>query len=144
MTPPRFCRILLIEDDEIRIERVTGWMPPHMRLVVARSPGRAISTLRLDGPQTYAGVMLDHDLQAQAIAPEEAALSGSTLLRLIVERIDHDVPILVHSMNGAKGPAMAERLTNAGFETSYVPFENLTHENFLRWLERVYDLWDGE
>jgi CheY-like chemotaxis protein len=142
MPPPRFCRILLIEDDEVRIERVSAWLPPELRLVVARSPGRAIATLRIDGPQTYAGVMLDHDLQAQAIAPEEAGLSGSDLVRLIIARIDHDVPVLVHSMNMSRGPMMVQRLKEAGFDTSYVPFESLTQAHFLAWIARVYDLWD--
>lgn len=142
MPPPRFCRILMIEDDEVRIERVAAWLPSELRLVVARSPGRAISTLRIDGPQTYAGVMLDHDLQAQAVAPEEAGLSGSDLVRMVIERVDHDVPVLVHSMNMTRSPMMVHRLREAGFDTAYVPFESLTQPHFLKWIEHVRDLWD--
>jgi CheY-like chemotaxis protein len=142
MPPRRFCRILLIEDDEVRIDRLTNWLPPEFRLVVARSPGRAIATLRMDGPQTYAGVMLDHDLQAQAIVPEESWLSGTDIVPVLIDRVDHDVPVLVHSMNMSRGPAMVMRLREAGFETAHVPFENLSKAHFLKWVEHVNDLWE--
>lgn len=144
MALPRFCRILLVEDDEVRIERLGAWLPKELRLVVARSAGRAISTLRIDGPQTYAGLMLDHDLQQQIVAPEERGLSGTDLIRVVIDRVDHDVPVLVHSMNSSRGPAMVGRLKQAGFEVSYVPFEMLTEKHFLAWIEHVRDLWSED
>ena len=139
---PRFCRILMIEDDEVRIQRVTDWLPTDLRLVVARSAGRAIATLRLDGPQTYAGIMLDHDLQQQIAAAAEAVLSGSDVVRVLIERIDHDVPVLVHSMNASRASSMVSRLKAVGFDVSCVPFESLAQAHFLAWIEHVRDLWD--
>lgn len=144
MVARRICRILMIEDDEVRIERVLAWLPEDVRLVVARSAGRAISTLRIDGPQTYAGLMLDHDLQQQIAVASEALLSGSDLIRVLIERVDHDVPVLVHSMNMSRGPAMVEKLKGAGFSVSYIPFSNLSQRHFLAWVEHVRDLWQDE
>ena len=142
MMPPRFCRILMIEDDEVRIARIAAWLPPDLRLVVTRSAGRAMRTLQLDRPTTYAGIMLDHDLQQQIAADAEASLSSSNLIDLIIRKIDHDVPVLVHSMNASRGPVLVERLRNAGFYTSYVPFEHLTRQGFLNWIEYVHELWE--
>ena len=143
MPPPR-CRILLIEDDESRIERITGWLPSELRLVVARSAGRAIGTLRIDGPKTYAGIMLDHDLQQQAAVAAEATLSGTDLVGVIIKRVDRDVPLLVHSMNTSRAPIMVERLKHVGFDVRYAPFQLLTKEAFLKWAEHIQDLWDDE
>lgn len=142
MIPPRFCRILMIEDDEVRIERIASWLPPDFRLVVTRSAGRAMRTLHLDRPSTYAGIMLDHDLQQQIAADAEASLSSSNLIDLIIRKIHHDVPVLVHSMNSSRGPMLVERLRGAGFYTSYVPFEQLTRQGFLNWIEYVRELWE--
>lgn len=143
MVVASFCRLLLIEDDESRIARVTSWLPPDFRLVIARSAGRAIATLKRDDPTTYAGIMLDHDLQLQTAAAAEVALSGTDLVEVIVRRVDHDVPVLVHSMNPARAPAMVDRLKRAGFMTSYIPFAKLTAEAFESWIEEVRDLWEG-
>jgi len=142
MSPPRFCRVLMIEDDEVRIERITAWLPPDLRLVVTRSGGRAMRTLQLDMPATYAGIMLDHDLQQQIVADAESSLSSSNLIDVIIRKINRDVPVLVHSMNVSRGPVLVERLRNAGFYTSYVPFEQLTKQGFLNWIEYVRELWE--
>ena len=141
MSPPRFCRILLIEDDELRIETIQSWLPEDIRLVVARSAGRAIGTLRMDPPDTYAGVMLDRDLHQHATSTAELALSGTNLVGLIIQRVDLNAAVMVHSMNLAHAPSMVDQLNAAGFWTSYVPFVRLTREGFNNWVSEVRELW---
>ncbi len=58
MEPKKILRILIIEDDQAREERIKSWLPDHVRPVVVASAGAAIGTLRLDSGFVYAGVML--------------------------------------------------------------------------------------
>lgn len=138
---PVFCRLLLIEDDPIRIDRFRQWVAVDFRLVVATSAGRAIGTLQRDGKATYAGLMLDHDLQQNIATPDEMKLSGSHLVDVIVMNVYHDVPVLIHSMNVARAPIMAERLRRAGFWVTYMPFAHLNESGFRKWATEVHDLW---
>lgn len=134
----------MIEDDESRIAAVTSWLPQTFRLLPVRSAGRAIATLKRDEPKTYAGILLDHDLQMQTAVAAERDLSGTHLIDIIISRIHRDVPILVHSMNPGRAPAMVSRLTEAGFWTTYAPFATLTARGFQRWIDEVRDLWEGD
>jgi CheY-like chemotaxis protein len=133
----------MIEDDESRIAVVTSWLPETCRLIAVRSAGRAIATLKRDEPKTYAGIMLDHDLQMQTTVAAESGRSGTDVVDVIISSVDRDVPILVHSMNPGRAPAMVRRLTAAGFLITYSPFAMLTALGFHRWINEVRELWEG-
>ncbi len=135
------CRILLIEDDLSRIERLRSWMPQSIRLVVATSAGMAMGTLKRDGRGTYAALMLDHDLQQQAATTADATLSGSDLVNLIIQHVGRDAAMLVHSMNSTKAAGMEERLNRAGFWVTRIPMDRLTKEAFCDWVADVEHLW---
>lgn len=57
-------RLLLIEDNNDRVELFQSWLPEEFRLVHAGSAGRALGVLQRDR-NAYAGLLLDHDLQEQ-------------------------------------------------------------------------------
>lgn len=120
-------------------------MPDDARLVIASSAGRAIGTLQRDSKKTYAGIMLDHDLQQQAVTATDNCLSGTDLVNVIIRTTDRDVPILIHSMNSSRAPAMASRLDRAGFWVTQIPSNELTRDRLRQWLDDARDLWsDGE
>ena len=55
-------RVLLVEDDQGRVEWFRAWLPKDIRLVHARSAGLALGIIQRDC-HDIAGIMLDHDLQ---------------------------------------------------------------------------------
>jgi hypothetical protein len=133
MTPP--LRFMLIEDDPRRIETFRRWMPAGTSVIVARSAGLAMGMLRRLLPGEIKGLMLDHDLQQQAITDADASLSGSHVVALVIAHVDCDVPALVHSQNVAGATVMRARLKLAGFSVTQVPMDQLTRERFLEWVE---------
>ena len=140
-------RILLIEDDQDRAAKLRTWIPEEIKTVLAASAGRAIGILKLDGKhcgRIYAGIMLDHDLQAQAVTEMDRHLSGTQVVDSIIRHIQLDVPILVHSVSDTLAPGMVARLKSAGFSVTYIPMYNLTPECLNDWLKYVMDLWDDE
>lgn len=132
--------ILLIEDDNNRVETFNSWLPDDMHIVHAGSAGRALGILKRDS-YAYAGILLDHDLHGQIVTKEDFLLSGSTVVAMIIDAIPparrQEIPILVHSMNPADAPRMVIRLTTAGFSVTRLPMVELTKELFLEWLEEV-------
>lgn len=46
--PPRFFRLLLIEDNVGRVQDFRAWLPPWARLVWAQSAGQALGLIRRD------------------------------------------------------------------------------------------------
>lgn len=133
-------RILLIEDDQLRVEKISAWLPENVRLVNAASAGRVLGILKRDRNE-YAGVMLDHDLQLQAATSKDMELSGSTVVKWIKAMVSPDVPILVHSMNRTMSPGMVKYLEESGFSVTRIPMEDLTKEYFLSWLDYVRECW---
>ena len=136
-------RILLIEDDPLRIALFRKWTPEDVRLVVAPSPGKAVGILQRDRGKVYAGILLDHDLQDQVITQSDRYLSGSDITRVILRNISRQVSILVHSMNISRAPEMVSNLEAGGFDVCRIPMSVLTREGFLDWVEDVCDLWEG-
>lgn len=132
--------ILLVEDDPDRVGYIRGWAPDDVRLNLAASAGQAIGALRRDRGRTYAGVMLDHDLQQSALTTADLSLSGSDLIEAIIRSLHRDTPILVHSMNPSRAEGMARRLDSAGFWVSRIPFSELTRDRWLAWIAEVRDL----
>lgn len=133
-------RILLIEDDNKRVEKIRAWLPEDVRLVHAASAGRVLGILNRDRGQ-YAGVMLDHDLQIQATTARDTELSGSTVVKWIKEIIPSDVPVLVHSMNPSRAPEMTRFLEANGFSVTRIPMEEMSQELFQVWLDEVRECW---
>lgn len=136
-------RILLIEDDPLRIALFRKWLREDVRLVVASSAGKAVGILQRDRGKVYAGILLDHDLQDQVITQVDRHMSGSDITKVILRNVSRQVPILVHSMNISRAPEMVSNLEAGGFIVSRIPMSVLTREVFLDWVEDVCDLWEG-
>jgi CheY-like chemotaxis protein len=133
-------RILLIEDDNKRVDQIRSWLPADVHLVHAGSAGRALGILQRDR-EAYAGIMLDHDLRGQTVTKEDFLLSGSDVVSRIIALVRPDIPVLVHSMNPADAPQMVKRLEKAGFSVTRMPMAELTEEQFCDWLEEVRECW---
>ncbi len=134
-------RILLIEDDPVRITLFQEWLPADARLVVASSAGKAVGILQRDRGRVYAGLLLDHDLQEQILTQMDRYLSGSDLIQVILHNVSKAVPILVHSMNISRAPLMVKTLEAEGYMVTRIPMSSLSKREFLEWIEEVQDLW---
>jgi hypothetical protein len=133
--------LLLIEDSQYRIDKIRSWLPEDCLLVVASSAGKAIGILQRDRGYVYGAVMLDHDLNEQALTEADLSLSGSDLVETLVTHLSRDVPILVHSMNATRAPLVVQRLNRAGFEVTRLPFETLLRDDLQNWLEDARYNW---
>ena len=130
-------RILIVEDDPRREQRLRAWLPPDVTPVVAPTAGTAIGILRHDRGRVYAGILLDHDLQDRRRTESDKWLSGQDVVEAIVHYVDRHVPILVHSVNAVGRQAMATRLRRAGFEVVVKPMTELTAADLDTWLGEV-------
>lgn len=135
-------RILVIEDNKTRIETFQAWLPATVRLVVASSAGRAIGILERDSGSVYGGIMLDHDLSDQVATSADSLLSGTDVVKTIINYISPDVPILIHSMNPKGSRIMARMLEGSGFDVTVVSMELLDKVRFTMWLEEARELWE--
>jgi len=133
-------RILLIEDDDSRVLIFREWLPEDVRLIHAGSAGRAIGILQRDR-NTYAGIMLDHDLQGQIATDMDFFLSGTNVVKTIIANVPPNTPVLVHSMNPSDAPKMVTALTKSGFSVTRLPMRVLTEQSFIKWLEEVRETW---
>lgn len=136
------CRVLIVEDDDTRVDLFRSWLPSHVRVVHARSAGSAIGILQRDQGRVYAGILLDHDLQMQRLTQSDRHFSGMDAVHAIINNISKDVMILVHSMNQTQGPLMADRLKKVGFDVTRMPMAQLTERLFKEWIEEVIELWE--
>lgn len=135
--------LLVVEDNAARVEQLSAWLPQDFRLLHAPSAGQAIGILNRDRGRAFAGVLLDHDLGDQARTQVDALLSGRDVVQAVIDALDTDTPMLVHSMNTTRAPTMVERLQGAGFWVERIPFANLNRERFCGWLADVRDAWPG-
>lgn len=145
MIRPRF-RLLLIEDSQHRIDIIRSWLPGTCLLVVAASAGKAIGILQRDPGYVYGAVMLDHDLNEQAVTDEDLTLSGSDLIESLIKHLSRNVPIMIHSMNSFRAPALVKKLKGAGFNAQRVRFSEIEEEQkvFLNWLNEARCNWAYE
>jgi CheY-like chemotaxis protein len=139
--PKPVMRVLMVEDNEIRAQRLQSWLPEDVRTVVASSVGRALGVLQRDRGDVYAGILLDHDLGQQAAVSSDRYMTGMDVVDAIIMNIAKHVPILVHSMNLTWAPVMVSRLTSAGFWVTRVQMDNLTEEWLHEWMEDVREIW---
>lgn len=136
-------RILLIEDDPERIERINQWLKnTDFVLIEASSGGKAKGILKKGMTGGIAGVMLDHDLEKQRLTSADMSISGTDLIKGISQSIPKHIPILVHSMNDSKSPLMAKQLNHQGYSVTKIKMEELTKSTFDEWLEEVADIWE--
>jgi len=85
-------RILIIEDDPDRVEKLCSWLPADVIAVTARSAGTAMGVLKRSKGKVYAGIMLDHDLEKRPVCETDLRLCGQDVVHLIVENIPRHVP----------------------------------------------------
>ncbi|MBI5847171.1 MAG: hypothetical protein HZB31_04355 [Nitrospirae bacterium] len=141
-------RILIIEDDNDRLARLKAMLPEWTRPVAAVSAGRAIGLLERDssrkngGRDTYAGILLDHDLVCHAVNFTDSSLDGRDVTRSIVQNVTSNVPVLVHSMNFTHSQTMVSWLEGEGFPVSRIPMSLMTKDKMAVWLEEVMELWE--
>ena len=136
----RHLRILLIEDNPIRIKKFRFWVPSDVILVEARSAGQAMGFLKRIQPGELAGLLLDHDLHQQALTSNDLQLSGSDLVNLILRFVDSNVAILVHSMNPIGAENMASKLEKGGFWVTRTPMAQMDRAVFENWINEVKEL----
>lgn len=132
-------RLLIIDDDAIRAEKLRSWLPAETKPVVARSAGAAIGTLRLDRGLVYAGIVLDYHLEGES--SERADLTGQDVVQAIITYVPKQIPVFIHSRSSTGRAAMSDRLRRAGFDVTVLPVDLLTREQFCEWLEAARENW---
>ena len=132
--------ILVVEDDERRVTRFRQWADPNVRIVWARSVGKALGILDRDRGEIYQGIMLDHDLEKNAVVPIDLAFDGRKVVDAIIDCVSNFVPILVHSANKRFGPVMANTLREKNFHVTQIPMGSLTKSQFNEWIEYAREL----
>jgi len=130
-------RILIIEDDPAREEKLCSWVPVDMKAVIARSAGTAIGILKRDRGKVYAGIVLDHDLDQRPASETDRFMCGKDVADAIIVNVSKDIPILIHSINESQAPVMQTTLEEAGFAVERIPMDILTRESFNEWLGYV-------
>ena len=130
-------KLLIIEDDPVREERLRSWLRHGFSAVTAASAGRAIGILKRDRGSVYSGIVLDHDLEKRIATEADCTLNGNDVVDAIIIHVAKDVPILVHSVNLSQAPVMVARLDRAGFTVERIPMDVLTRKAFGDWLEYV-------
>ena len=138
---PSGLRLLIVEDNEERLQCFRSWLPDDIRVVVARSAGRAIGIVQRDRGTVYAGILLDHDLVEQIATEGELKFSGTQVSEAIIKHISADVPVLIHSMNYIGAKTMFTKLEQAGFWLTRIPMISLTQDKLEAWLEEVREIW---
>jgi hypothetical protein len=73
----------------------------------------------------------------------ELQLSGRQVVEQLVQRIDRDVPILIHSVNPLGARTMERHLVEHGFDVTRIPFYHLNRQRLGRWLEMVREEWEA-
>lgn len=139
----RVFRLLIIEDDQTRLNTFQTWLPADkIRLVISSSAGGAIGILTRDRGSVYSGIMLDHDLQQGTLTSTDQALSGTNVVKAIIENVSPEVPVLVHSMNPSGSQRMMDMLSQAGFEVTRIPMDQLDKKTLVTWVEKAYSSWE--
>ena len=92
-------RLLVVEDNQERIELFKSWFTADIIPVFAMSAGRAIRVLKRDVGRVDAGILLDHDFHEQSVSESDWSWSGRAIVQLMINHLSADIPVLVHSMN---------------------------------------------
>ncbi|GKT09120.1 hypothetical protein [Desulforhabdus sp. TSK] len=134
-------RLLIVEDDQDRIRFLHCWLPEEVKPVVATSAGKALTILRLDGPRgEYAGILLDYNLEKQAVTKRDQELSGKEVYHAVMQYVSLDVPLLVHS--NASISDEIRKLEKRGFWVTHIPFHDLSRQRLREWLGEVCENWE--
>jgi hypothetical protein len=97
-------RILIIEDDPDREQRLRSWLPSDMTPVVARSERTAIVALEMSKRWNCAGIVLHHGLEKLPASESDRFLCSRDVVNAVIRYVSKDVPILIHSVNETQVP----------------------------------------
>lgn len=111
--------ILFLDDSQKRIKR---FLTEHPHAHVVETAPDAIAALQA---RKWKKVYLDHDLGGEAWVDPKRPDTGSEVVRWVVENKPEVKEFIVHSHNHLAAPFMARALIEAGYETSYIPFNKL-------------------
>ena len=132
-------RVLVVEDDPIRLETFERWIGQVVRLVPVTSPAAALGLLERTKPEEFAGVMLDYDLEIKRkFAHPPGMANGLAVAKLLAKKVELDTEILVHSMNVLHRDKIVEYLRTAGFSVQLLPYEACTQDWLLPYVKRVH------
>lgn len=140
--PPRFFRLLLVEDDIGRVQDFRAWLPAWTKLVWVQSAGAAIGLIRRDHGHVYGGVLLDHDLGQRTRTTDDELLSGTDVALALVEHFSIDIPILIHSTNQVQVLRVIRQLEDKGFWVTRIPYYEMTEKAFRTWLDEARAIWE--
>lgn len=140
-------RLLLVEDDEGRIDRFSRWVEGSgFVLVAVRSGGQALGMLSKGSTEAIAGILLDHDPSDSPFTQMDHMLCTSDIMPLIQRGAMRTTPILIRSHNANKPVWMQEDLESSGFTVTRIRFPLLADDpsRFQDWFAEVRDNWDFE
>ncbi len=127
--------ILIVEDDDSRVERFNEWLPPVFRLAHCRTGGAALGLLARSGPWDFAGVMMDFDLDKQVMT--DPYVDGEQVLDEVLLRLDRSTNLLVHSANTEAADRMTANARGSN-PTVRIDYSYMDAWHFRAWLGDVW------
>lgn len=126
-------KVFILEDDNRRL-----WMMDDLGLLKGCTITRAESCLDAHKFQPpYDLILLDHDLGGRQLKSHED--NGYTFVKLILEKIPDNTPILIHSYNPDGAENMRNALQDAGHFAILAPFLGKTFiQNMAQIRDRFY------
>ncbi len=87
-------------------------------------------------------ILLAHDLQKKMAPDTDRFLSGMDVVKAVINYIDKEVLVFIHSVNTSRAPVMADPLEKAGFRVTRIPMDKLKEQDLLDWVEDVRETWE--
>jgi CheY-like chemotaxis protein len=126
--PPRKLRILLIEDNDVRFDRLVHlFQRERVQLVRAATGGAALRMVRTDA---FDLILLDHDLEERRPGGlHGASATGFDVARaLTVGGPNRRTVVRIHSMNTDRRQEMMDFLRVNGHDVELIPMDEWTRE----------------
>jgi CheY-like chemotaxis protein len=121
-------KLLLIEDNPVRGEKIRACLPPSVRAncVWIHTAAAALTVLSRD---RFAAILLDYELEGETSEP----VAG-----MITTTQPHDCAVMVHSVSTNGGRKLTEILRRAGFTVEHRPWEDCAsgHEAIRAWASK--------
>ena len=116
--------VLFLDDREERVKIFKKKMKGTAVVKVCYTAQQCIDALSTD--EVWNIVFLDHDLNLKPYSQEASdPTSGSEVVRWIIANEPLIRNIIVHSTNGPRGGEMVQKLQEAQYKATYLPFETM-------------------
>lgn len=134
-------RLLLVEDNQDRIDKIHTWLPVNFELVIAANVDQAVELLKQNNVNTFGAFMLSLDIYKLSSISSDLIPPNSSLEVNLALKLAKDSSVLVISNDIGLSNLIGQGINNAGFDVTSIPFENFEKGKFLTWAINAYMNW---